>query len=120
VKKRLASRLVTLYHGGAAAEAAQRDFEAQFSRREIPEHLEEFHRADITVVQGDRERPGVVDFLVAGGLAATKSAARRLVEQGAISIDGERIRTIDAPVDPDREFVLRAGRKMKRYRPDRS
>jgi tyrosyl-tRNA synthetase len=117
VKKRLASRLVAIYHDLAAAEAAQRNFEAQFSRREIPEDLEEFRRPDLAAIQGNREHPGVVDFLVAGGLAATKSAARRLVAQGAISIDGERVQGIDARVDPDREFVIRAGRRMKRYRP---
>lgn len=118
LKERLASRVVTMYHDAESAERAQRNFKTQFSRRETPEDLEEFHRSDVAAIQGDRTQPGLVDFLMAGGLAATKSAARRLVAQGAVSVDGERITDLDTPLDGDRGFVLRAGRRMKRYQPD--
>ncbi len=118
LKKRLGERLVTMYHGASAAERARRDFEAQFSRREVPETLEEFHRADVHAAQGQATRAGIVEFLVAAGLAPSKSGARRLVEQGAVSIDGERVLALDAPVSLEDCFVLRAGRRMKRYRPE--
>jgi tyrosyl-tRNA synthetase len=117
IKQRLAGRIVSMYHGDEAAERARRNFEAQFSRREAPESLEEFHHSQVARVQGGRERPGLVDFLVAAGLAATNSAARRLVAQGAVSIDGERVTDLDVSLDAGREFVVRAGRRMKRYRP---
>jgi tyrosyl-tRNA synthetase len=42
VKKRLAHRIVRIYHGAPAADGAQSGFEAQFSRREVPETIEEF------------------------------------------------------------------------------
>ncbi len=118
LKERLGERLVTMYHGAAAAERARRDFEAQFSRREVPETLEEFHRAHVYAAQGQAPRAGIVEFLVAAGLAPSKSGARRLVEQGAVSIDGERVSTLDTPVSLEDCFVLRAGRRMRRYRPE--
>ena len=118
VKKRLGECVVRMYHGSEAAERARRDFEAQFSRREVPETLEEFHRVDVLQAQGHAPRAGVVEFIVAAGFARSKSDARRLVEAGAVSIDGERVTAIDAPVNVDDGFVLRAGRKMKRYRPE--
>lgn len=117
IKERLAGRIVAMYHGAEAAERAQRNFKAQFSRREIPEDLEEFGPKELVAVQGDRLKPGLIDYLVAAGLATTKSAARRLVTQGAVSLDGEKVTDLDRPIDSDRAFVLRAGRKMKRYRP---
>jgi len=117
VKRRLAHRIVLMYHGAEAARRAEQDFETQFSRRETPEHLEEFHRAAVMAAVGNAPRAGVVELLVAAGFAASKGAARRLVAQGAVRIDGERVTALDAPVDLDAVFVVRAGRRMKRYRP---
>jgi tyrosyl-tRNA synthetase len=117
VKKELAHRLVSLYHGAEAADAAQRDFEAQFSYRGVPEHLEEFHRGQVEASLGHAPRPTIVEFLVASGIAPTKSAARRLVGQGAVSVDGARISDFSLPIDPESSFILKAGRRMKRYRP---
>jgi tyrosyl-tRNA synthetase len=119
VKKDLARTIVRMYHGEAAAAAAQGDFEAQFSRREVPEHLEEFGPAELAKALGHAASAGIVEVLVASGIAASKSAARRLVEQRAVSVDGERVGGLDHPIELSREFVLRAGRQMRRFRPDR-
>ncbi len=118
LKKRLARTIVRMYHGEAAAAAAQNDFEAQFSRHEVPEHLEEFGPAELAKALGHAPNAGIVEVLVASGIAASKSAARRLVEQHAVSVDGERVSGLDFPVDAGRSFVLRAGRQMRRFRPD--
>ena len=115
-KKRLASRIVELYHGPEAALQAQRDFEAQFSRREAPEQLETFGRADVERVAAGGMAPRIVEFVVAAGLAGSKGAARRLVEQGAVSIDGERVESTTVAPEAGAPFVLRVGRRMKRYR----
>jgi len=117
VKKRLAHRIARIYHGAAAADGAQRDFEAQFSRRETPEHLDEFGPDDLAKALGHAPITGIVEVLVASGIAASKSAARRLVEQRAVSVDGEKVGALDFPIDPGKSFVVRAGRQMKRFRP---
>ena len=118
LKKRLARRIVRMYHGEAAGATAQQDFEAQFSRRETPEHLEEFGPAELAKALGHAPNAGIVEVLVASGIAASKSAARRLVEQRAVSVDGARVNGLDFAVDTGRAFVLRAGRQMRRFRPD--
>lgn len=117
IKKDMARTVVRMYHGEAAAAGAQDDFEAQFSRRETPEHLEEFGPAELAKALGHAPNAGIVEVLVASGIAASKSAARRLVEQRAVSVDGERVSGLDHPIDTGREFVLRAGRQMRRFRP---
>lgn len=117
VKKRLAHRIVCLYHGGADADGAQHDFEAQFSRRETPEHLEEFGPEDLANALGHAPIAGIVEVLVASGIAASKSAARRLVAQNAVSVDGEKVVALEFAIDQGKPFVVRAGRQMKRFRP---
>jgi tyrosyl-tRNA synthetase len=117
IKQRLARRLVAMYHGSEPADRAERHFKTQFSQREIPEDLEEFHRAEVDAVQRHSDRPLIAEYLVAGGFAPSKSAARRLVAQGAVSLDGQRVTELEAPIDAGRSFVLRAGRRMKRYQP---
>ena len=116
VKQRLGERLVTMYHGAPAAARARADFEAQFSRHEVPEHLEEFGREQV-LAASEMGAPGVVEMLVASGIAASKSAARRLIQQGAVDLDGSRVGSLEHPVDLGIPHVLRGGRRMRRYRP---
>jgi len=116
IKKRLGQRLVAMYHGAAAATRAREDFEAQFSRRETPEHLETFGRSEVEAAAGTGA-PGVVCMLVASGIAASRSAARRLIQQGAVSLDGQKVSEIELAVDLSREHVIRGGRRMLRYVP---
>jgi len=117
IKKRLGHRLVRMYHDAAAADAAQRDFEAQFSRREVPEHLEEFGRGELAKIAKDAAKPQIVDFAVASGICDSRSAARRMVDQRAVSVDDRVVESATEVVDPGLEHVLRIGRKMKRYKP---
>ena len=117
VKKRLGTRLVRMYHGEDAATRAQLDFETQFSRKGVPQDVEEYDWSAVAGAQGHSKEASIVEHLVGAQIAATKSAARRLVEQGAVSVDGTKVS--DATLVPDRglSFVLRAGRKLKRFKP---
>jgi len=112
MKKRLAEQIVRLYHGAEAGTRGRRDFELQFSRKEVPEDLQVF---GATPAAG--ATLSIVDLAVASGIATSRSAARRLVEQGAVDLDGVRVGAWNATVDPDHEHVLRVGRRMKRYVP---
>jgi tyrosyl-tRNA synthetase len=118
VKKRLAERIVVMYYGADLAERARRDFDAQFSRRGVPENIEEFGReAVLERSKGQVKHLPIVDFAVASGIAPSKTAARRLVEQGAVDLDGARVHSLDTAVDLDSTHILRIGRRMKRYVP---
>ncbi len=113
IKKDLATRLVSAYHGASAAEAARNAFETQFSRKGIPDDLPEFGVSAL----GEPKNASIVDAIAAAGFADSRSAARRLVAQGAVEVDGNRVQTIDFPVDLASSWVLRVGRKMARFRP---
>jgi tyrosyl-tRNA synthetase len=117
VKKRLAERIARMYHGEASAERARADFETQFSKRGVPESIEEYGWAAVDGARGHASEATIVEHLVGSELAESKSAARRLVSQGAVSLDGNRVSDISHVPDRGRAFVLRAGRKLKRFKP---
>ena len=106
IKQKLATRIVRMYHGEAAAERAARDFDAQFRRRDVPQDL-----AVCVVPAGEI---GIKDLLVQAGLAASGSAAWRAVDQGAVSIDGVRITNRHHVQRLAGPIVVRLGRKMVR------
>jgi tyrosyl-tRNA synthetase len=110
IKKRLGQRLVRMYHGEGAAERAQRDFEAQFTRGEAPESLPTW------AADGAAEL-GIKDLLVRSGLAKSGSDAWRAVDQGAVSVDGTKIGDRNHLQPMTSPFVLRLGRKMIRVLP---
>lgn len=110
-KARLAKLLVTLYHGAEAAEKAQAEFDRVFREKGLPEET-------------PLERPlGFVTepfiwlplVLTKAGLSSSNSAARRLIQQGAVEVNGQRITDVDYELATDREYLIRVGkRKFKR------
>ncbi len=90
-KVRLAREIVTLYHSEKDADAAEANFDAVFKDGGVPDDIE------VTKVS---EGAKVIDVLVDKGLIASKSEARRLVEQGGIKKNDKAIDSIDAIAEP--------------------
>lgn len=95
IKIKLAEEIVTRFHDAKAAAQAQEDFFARFARHEIPEDLPE----QTVVATGD----GILisNLLKAAGLVTTTSEANRLIDQGGLKINGEKImdRSLVIPVN---------------------
>ena len=109
LKKRLARDIVGYYHGEDAAVKAQEDFEQLFSRREIPDEMPEYEVADASV--------RVTKLLTDSGLCASGGEAKRLIQGGGVSLDGEKIGSVDEELEVKDGMVLRAGkRKFLRLR----
>jgi tyrosyl-tRNA synthetase len=101
-KKALAYHVVRLLHGRENAEAAQLEFERVFQRRQQPEDAQELP------VKLDAAGSAIVDvaqLLSQAGLVSSRSEARRLLTQRAISLDGE---TLEEPV-----VTVRAGQTLR-------
>lgn len=81
LKKALAHQIVLELHGAAASDAAQSYFESVFQSSRIPPDL-----PDIPV-----KSQNIVDILVETKLASSKSEARRLIEQGGVQVNDEKI-----------------------------
>ncbi len=91
LKKRLAGEIVTHLYNPKAATQAEEHFARVFQKREVPEEIKEYH---ITLRAGI----GLRDILVEAHLAKSRSEAGRLIEQGAVSIDGEKVTSYTATV----------------------
>nr|WP_231890950.1 tyrosine--tRNA ligase [Methylomonas koyamae] len=84
-KVALAQEIVERFHGAAAATAALESFEARFQRGAIPEDLDEIQ------LEAGAEGMPIANLLKNAGLVASTSEALRLIKQGAVKIDGEKL-----------------------------
>jgi tyrosyl-tRNA synthetase len=109
VKMRLAHVLVRMYHGQAAADKAQDEFVAIFRRGEMPDDI-----LPMGVAKGDLTPGGtmwVARLLVVLGLASSTSEGRRLVVQGGVRIDENRVTDAAAEVPVTDGMVVRVGKR---------
>lgn len=89
-KANLGKVLVSLYHSPAEAEVAAKEFDRVFRDRQDPEEIE---TAEIPAAHGIIFP--LAEVLTATGLASSKSEARRLIRQGAVEVDGQRVIKVD-------------------------
>jgi tyrosyl-tRNA synthetase len=100
-KLRLAEALVARYHGAEEGRHQRAEWDRVIRGKGVPEDLPD------VPVRGSRH--GIVDLVVACGFARSKSAARRLVEQGGVAIDETTVKDVHATVDVRTGAVLRVG-----------
>lgn len=114
VKEELAVELVARYHGKDAALEAAREFARIFREKGLPEEIKE-----VTLIKQPCSQLGAVPvesyflphIMVASGTAATTSEARRLTNQGAVTIDGEKIVDVNKELSPGGPHVLKVGKR---------
>ena len=105
VKAAFGREIVARFHGKAAADAAVADFEARFRRDEIPADIRE-----VTVVAKGAGLP-LVQALKQAGLAASASEALRLIEQGGVKLDGEKVSDKAMQLARGTRAVLQVGKR---------
>jgi len=101
-KEDLAFEIVLRYHGHKAAEEARQEFNAVFAGGGVPDDAPEFACAS-----GETSKPVV--FLTDAGLAASRGEARRLIKQGAFTVDGVKQDDGDSPLAPG-SYVIKLGK----------
>jgi tyrosyl-tRNA synthetase len=107
-KHALAWRIVRMYHGEDAASTAREHFERTIIQKEVPDQIVEFRptpQEDVHVAL-----PALIHQ---AGLASSTSEARRLIQQQAVSIDGQKVTETRATIDLEERtpFVLRVGKR---------
>ena len=85
VKVAFAREIVTRFHGPAAAAAAHADFEARFKRDEVPQDIRE-----VSLTAKD-DGLALSQVLKQAGLTASTSEALRMIEQGGVKVNGEKV-----------------------------
>ncbi|OGT66717.1 MAG: tyrosine--tRNA ligase [Gammaproteobacteria bacterium RIFCSPLOWO2_02_FULL_47_50] len=111
IKMQLADEIVARFHGHATAQQAHEEFINRFRHGALPESMPEI---EFTLV--DTGIP-VGQMLKQSGLTASTSEAFRMIDQGAVKIDGERVTERDTMINRTGTYVFQVGkRKFARIR----
>ena len=105
IKVELAKRIVTDFHSAQAAQDAEEEFNRIFKRKEAPDEIEE---RTVTATNW-----GLRGLLVETGLASSNAEAKRLIEQGGVSIDGQVVTVVNhvEPLKPGMTALLKVGKR---------
>lgn len=101
LKARLAKEIVKMYHGEKEAEKAEQEFNKIFRDKELP--------SDIAVFNTDKKNYFILDLLCDTKLAPSKNEAKRLVEAGAVDIDGATEKNWKTEVSLKNGMIIKVG-----------
>ena len=97
--------VVAVYHSKEAGQAAFEEFERIFVKKDLPDIVEERSISELG------PNPLIVDVLAHTGMVTSKGEARRLIQGGGVSIDGEKVSDISQTIDISNPRVIKAGKR---------
>lgn len=105
LKRRLARTLVGLYYSDADALAAEEEFDRIFIQKSLPDEVEEY------TISSAHVPASILSLLTVTKLAASNGEARRLIEQGGVTIDGVKMTDPVGPLPSSSTFILKVGKR---------
>ncbi|HVN94834.1 MAG TPA: tyrosine--tRNA ligase [Syntrophorhabdaceae bacterium] len=106
-KVRLAKEIITRFHNAQAAEAAHQNFEKTFRDKEVPDDIE------VVRVESAAVEKWLPKLLVNLGMVSSTSEGKRMIAQGGVSINSEKVKSDDVPAGE--ELIIKVGkRKFKK------
>jgi len=105
IKRRLARAIVALYHDEDAAQAAEEEFDRIFVKGELPDEVPEYS------ISLDRSSVGIIRLLTETKLVASNGEARRMIEQGGVTVDGQRVSDYNAEVRITESVIVKVGKR---------
>ncbi len=101
-KRKLGYEIVKLYYDEVTANKAVEEFDSLFVKKEVPDDMEEIKLKNDTKL---------MNIMVDNKMAESNAAARRLIEQGGVSINGNKVNDVNAMVEKNKESVLKVGKR---------
>ena len=112
-KVKLAKEIVSRFYSPDEADKAAKEFENIFKKKEIPNEMAQFS------IKWDNEKMWVCHLIKETGFSKSSSEAGRLIKQGAVSINGEKITDSDLQIEKKDTFILKIGKKrFARIKPE--
>lgn len=105
LKRRLARTLVALYHDEEAALAAEEEFDRIFVKKDLPDNVPEY---PISLGNGTIN---IIQLLTETKLVASNGEARRIIEQGGVTVDGQRISDYNAEIRIAESAIVKVGKR---------
>ncbi len=103
IKRRLARTFIAMYHNEEEAIKAEKDFDKVFIKKEVPDDIPE-------IKLNDKELP-ILDLILKVKFAPSKGEAKRLVTQGGVSINGEKVSNINSIIQIENGMILKVGKR---------
>jgi len=105
VKVRLAKELVSRFHDQEAADTAEKYFEQVFKQRELPDEIPE------KTMPAQPEAVPLPRLLLDAGLVDSTSAGRRMIQQNAVTVNGEKAADVNVQIPASGEVLLKVGKR---------
>ena len=105
VKKNLAINIISQYYNEETAKNARAAFEKVFSKGNLPDDIPELN------LPAKESELNFIKILTETKMAPSGGEVRRLIKQGAVSIDGEKISDLTIPLPDKEEFVIKVGKR---------
>lgn len=104
-KRKLARKLVEMYYNREAAQKAEEEFDKIFVKKEVPDEIPEFK------INDNFSSIPIVELILKVNFAESKSEAKRLIQQGGVSIDGNKIENVNEVININKELILKVGKR---------
>jgi tyrosyl-tRNA synthetase len=108
LKKELAHEIVEEYHSEEDAVKARQEFESVFSKGNLPEDIPVIEIAESDLEEGEL---WIVKLVAATGLVDSNSQARRMIKQGAVTIDDKKYEKINLDIKVEDEMIIQIGKR---------
>ena len=105
IKVKLAQEIVERFHSGAAAKKALENFEARFQRGAVPDEMDE------VTLQAEGGNLAIANVLKDAGLTKSTSDALRMIKQGAVKINGEKVSDPKLSIGVGKKDVYQVGKR---------
>ena len=102
LKRRLARELVTKYYSKKDSIKAENNFDAMFIKKDIPDQIDEFKLIS---------KLKLIDIMVNNNLVSSKGDAKRMIKQGAVKINDQKISDILTEIKPQSECIIKVGKR---------
>lgn len=106
-KVKTAMDIVSIYHNQEAAQAAFEEFERMFVKKDIPDEVETFTLPEKEMT--------ITDAVVLAGMVSSKKEAKKMIDQGGIYLDNERVADITAKIDFSEQHLVKVGKRKFLY-----
>ena len=103
LKRRLGYELVKLYYNEEVAKQSIEEFDKIFIKKEVPD--------DIPEILLKEKGTKLITLIVSNKMADSNAAARRLIEQGGVTINGGKVDDFNHVLDYSEDFVLKVGKR---------
>jgi len=108
-KVETAIRIADLYHPEGSGQAAFEEFQRVFKKKELPDHIDE------TTLNYENNEAGILDIIADTKMCQSKKEARRMVQQGGVSIDGEKITDPMVTINIEEKKLFKVGKRKFLY-----